>query len=246
MTFNLVQLDPHAVEFNPWNPNVMSPEVFAKELRSIEEYGFIDPITVRTLESGTRQVIDGAHRVRAARQLGLATIPVVDLGALPDAKAKKLTIIANELRGTAQTDLLAILMKDLAATETSEALAASLPFSSVEIETLLVSAEHYDWGEQGPPAALAADTSEAGVGAVQLVKVSDAPFRLGTVKGALPKALAAKLLVLWEQTAARIGSNTPESVLSDWLSLLQGAMPVAPSAAPAPKKGKGKRAQGAS
>ena len=109
----LIAIRPKDVKENAWNPNVMDAATFEKEILSIQNNGFIDPIKVRELPDGSLEVVDGAHRRRAAIQLGLKKIPAVNLGTIPDEQAKKLTIIANELRGAPEPVLLAALLKDL-------------------------------------------------------------------------------------------------------------------------------------
>jgi len=59
---------------NPWNPNVMSPAMYAKELASIRRFGFIDPVAVRRMDT-RYQIIDGENRVRAAIELHIGFIP---------------------------------------------------------------------------------------------------------------------------------------------------------------------------
>lgn len=220
MDFQLIEIDPSTVEFNPWNPNVMSPELFIKEVRSIKENGFIDPITVRELGEGL-QVIDGAHRVRAARELQLATIPAVNLGVVDDAKAKRLTIIANELRGSPRSDLLSTLLADLATSDTTAALAEVLPFTQLELDSLVSSVTTYDW-DALPPAE--ADV----VREVDIAAKGEVAFRLGTIKGPVPAQLSRTLLELWKRTSARVQSSTPEAVLKEWATLLLAALPAEP------------------
>jgi len=57
----------------------MDQAMYAKAIASIREFGFVDPITVRTVD-GRYQIIDGEHRWRAAKDEGITTVPIVDLG----------------------------------------------------------------------------------------------------------------------------------------------------------------------
>lgn len=58
-------------------PRVNFDEAALAELAdSIREYGLIQPITVRKLESGYYQIIAGERRWRASRMAGLAEVPV--------------------------------------------------------------------------------------------------------------------------------------------------------------------------
>ena len=67
----VASLDP-----NPYQPRgSLSPERLAELAASIRESGMVQPILVRRV--GARyQIIAGERRWRAARQLGLATVPV--------------------------------------------------------------------------------------------------------------------------------------------------------------------------
>src|SRR5678815_835638 len=82
-TFEWVSID--LIEPNPWNPNVMAYEMYAKAIESIHEFGFVNPITVRTVINGRvvgsqakkdwldavrYQIIDGEHRWRAGKDHG--------------------------------------------------------------------------------------------------------------------------------------------------------------------------------
>lgn len=132
------RLDP-----NPWNPNRQTDFIFEKEKISIQEHGFIDPILARRV--GDRlQIIDGEHRWKAGKDLGLEEVSVIDLGEIPDEQAKKLTIIMNETRGKADFGLMGKLLKDLSESVPIESLVNSLPYTQMEIETMIVEA-NVDW-----------------------------------------------------------------------------------------------------
>ena len=61
---------------------------------SIAQYGVIQPITVRKLESGIYQIIAGERRWRAARQAGLTEIPVRIIEA-DDKTTAQLALVEN-------------------------------------------------------------------------------------------------------------------------------------------------------
>jgi ParB/RepB/Spo0J family partition protein len=235
---------------NPWNPNKMSTEMFEREKRSIQEHGFIDPITVRQMPDGTYQIIDGEHRWRAAQALGIKHVPASNLGVVPDAKAKKLTIIYNELRGAPDPDLLASLLADLSKETTIEQLAAELPFSQVEIETLVGAVESFDWN-----AAMTPDVPDP-EGAKPKTKTGaeDRRFQLALLRGVIPVWLANALVAEFDASAEAVRSKTPEVVLKDWLTRLKASPPVpAPmteeeqkfsAEQPARKRGKPRKSKG--
>lgn len=89
------------------NPNVMREDDFARLRTNIQREGFLQPILVRRVPGGDPplwDVIDGAHRLRAAVEIGLRDVPCVVLPAdYPDDKARLLQIGMNRLRG--QLDL---------------------------------------------------------------------------------------------------------------------------------------------
>lgn len=60
---------------NGINPNRMAPEQFAQLKREIQRIGSLpDPIYVRPVEGGF-EIVDGEHRWRAARKLGMTHVP---------------------------------------------------------------------------------------------------------------------------------------------------------------------------
>lgn len=61
---------------NPYQPRTMFEEEALAELaESIKQLGVIQPITVRSLENGSYQIISGERRYRAAKMAGLLSIP---------------------------------------------------------------------------------------------------------------------------------------------------------------------------
>src|SRR6478752_5191608 len=85
--FSWVDID--LIEPNPWNPNVMDPDMYGKAIESIHEFGFVDPVTVRRIVGSSSfnvakaskgeeawldvvryQIIDGEHRWKAGKDHG--------------------------------------------------------------------------------------------------------------------------------------------------------------------------------
>jgi ParB-like chromosome segregation protein Spo0J len=93
----------------PSNPNVMADGDFQRLVGNIRSEGFLQPALVRRLpgDEPMYEIVDGVHRTRAAREVGLDDIPAVILPAdYPDEKARLLQIGMNRLRG--QLDLTAV------------------------------------------------------------------------------------------------------------------------------------------
>lgn len=125
--------DPESLLENPWNPNVVDPVNQHKLQRSLEVDGLQKAILVRTLKDGSRQIIDGQHRVLAARALGWDTVPCVDLGDISDGEAKKHTIIGNQRYGADDVMLMANLLSDESIGSAAD-LIATLPFDEATLE----------------------------------------------------------------------------------------------------------------
>lgn len=124
---------------NDWNPNRMTDKVLKAEKESIEKFGFIDPITARAhpKRKGKLEIVDGEHRWRVAKLLDFKEVPVVELE-LDDIAARKLTIILNETRGSADVVELSELLSHLdEQIGDLEELVKGMPFSTGEVEELL-------------------------------------------------------------------------------------------------------------
>lgn len=250
--YTLIQVSPKDLSPNDYNPNRMSDEVFAKEIRSIEKNGFIDPVKVRQLEDGSLEIVDGEHRWRASMKLGLKSIPAINLGPIPDEQAKKLTIIANELRGAPEPVLLAALLKDLNESISIDQLAAELPMSSAEIDALVRSASTFDWDSVNSNLGTSVDSTdsdeEASAPVPQVTMGADKKFLLGGTKGSLSARLSNALEVEFQRSAAAVGTTNLELVARHVLGRLRETVEKtdqeaseAAKAAPQPAKKKGRK-----
>ena len=116
------------VRENYWNPKDPDDPDYQKVLRSIQINGLTQPIFVRENDDGTTkyEILDGAHRWRAAYELGIDDIYVYDEGEVPDELAKSLTIW-HEVSVKSQKELLAPLAMEL------NKLNMELPFSDKEM-----------------------------------------------------------------------------------------------------------------
>lgn len=99
---------------------------------SIREYGFTNPVLV----DGTSGIIAGHGRVLAARKLGLASVPVIELAHLSEAQRRAYILADNRLAEQAgwDRDLLALEVADLGTLGVD---LGSLGFEAGEIDALL-------------------------------------------------------------------------------------------------------------
>ena len=73
---NVIELAIDQIEVNPFQPRTQFNEESLKELAgSIQELGIIQPITVRKIGFNEFQLVSGERRFRAAKMIGLATVP---------------------------------------------------------------------------------------------------------------------------------------------------------------------------
>jgi DNA modification methylase len=123
---------------DPANPRRITAKDLEALTRSIREFGLIDPVIAR---KETRVVIGGHQRLRAARKLGLDTVPVIFLD-LTEEKAKLLNVALNKISGEFDEELLGQLLAGLA---NSTDLDLSLSgFDGKEIDQLLKGLEARD------------------------------------------------------------------------------------------------------
>jgi ParB-like chromosome segregation protein Spo0J len=129
---------------NPWNPNRMDDDMLRKEIESIREFGFVDPITVRSFESGY-QIIDGEHRWKGAKVVGLFEIPCIVLD-VSDEIAEQLTIVLNDLRGKPNEEKLAALVRDLSTRRSMLDLERVLPYKRERLAEMIAERKaDFDW-----------------------------------------------------------------------------------------------------
>lgn len=98
-----------SVKPNAYNPNRQDPETMELLKRSIREDGFTQPIIA---QSASRQIVDGEHRWRAARDEGMTEIPVVFVD-MSDEQMRVATLRHNRARGSEDVELSAEVLKDL-------------------------------------------------------------------------------------------------------------------------------------
>jgi DNA modification methylase len=118
------------------NPRTHSDAQVAKLAASIVEFGWTNPVLV----DGSQGIIAGHGRLAAARKLGLAEVPVIELGHLTLAQKRAYVIADNRLALDAGWDeeMLAIELAELSESGYDLTLTG---FTNDEIEELLVEAE---------------------------------------------------------------------------------------------------------
>lgn len=127
---------------NPWNPNHMKDRQQEAVKESIKLYGQVMELLVRPHPTitGDYQIIDGEHRFNVLP----GTVYCNVIHGLPDAEAKKLTIVMNETRGSADKIELAQLLKDISIDIDEDQIGWGLPYEPDELDELIALAD-VDW-----------------------------------------------------------------------------------------------------
>ena len=97
------------IKYAPYNPRKISNEVLNKLKRSIEEFGYIEPIIVN---KRTMYVVGGNQRLKVLRQLDIKEVQAVIVD-LDDTHEKALNIALNKINGEWDLPLLKDLLLEL-------------------------------------------------------------------------------------------------------------------------------------
>ena len=102
-------LDPETLKSAAYNPRQISREELNKLIKSIKQFGFVDPALVRKHDN---MIVGGHQRVKAAIELGLKEIPVVYLD-ITENDAKLINVALNKISGDWDEDKLTELLAEL-------------------------------------------------------------------------------------------------------------------------------------
>jgi len=126
-------VDIESLRPDPANPRKISDADLEALTRSIQEWGFVQPVLARREDN---VVIGGHQRLLAARRLGMKAVPVIFVD-LSLEQARLLNLALNKISGTWDEELLARMVADL---QTVDGLDLSLSgFSEAELDKLLKS-----------------------------------------------------------------------------------------------------------
>ena len=79
------------------NAKVHTREQVGQIVKSIEEFGFNDPIAVWTNKDGKPEIVEGHGRLMAAKELGMDELPVIFLDRMSDEQRRAYTHVHNQL-----------------------------------------------------------------------------------------------------------------------------------------------------
>lgn len=96
------------------NCNEMSSEDFAGLCQAVQRLDFAQAITLRARGGGRHDIVDGNHRLRAAKVAGLLELPaLVYPESMTDAQLRALRLALNRWRGDPRPDVVAADLKFL-------------------------------------------------------------------------------------------------------------------------------------
>lgn len=125
--FTIEYVDINLLKLSEYNPRRYSKEMLEQLTRSIVEFDMPLPIIANKAESRLNIVIGGHARVKVAKELGHATVPVVYVDIADIEKEKILNLKLNKISGEWDFDLLATF---------DETLLAEVGFSSEELDAI--------------------------------------------------------------------------------------------------------------
>lgn len=111
-TMKVEQVNIKDLKANPKNPRKITQFELKKLVRSIKEFGFVDPIIVNNNSERNNIIVGGHQRVLAATKMGYKTVPVTYVD-LDEDKENMLNIALNEISGDWDDQKLFDLLKDL-------------------------------------------------------------------------------------------------------------------------------------
>ena len=179
---------------------------------SISQYGLIQPITVRRLDSGYYQIIAGERRWRAARLAGLSEVPVRVLEA-DDRRTAELALVENlqreDLNPIEEARGFRALMNEYGLTQEDAArsVGKSRPSVANAMRLLSLTPDVMELVEKG---ALSAGHARA------LVPILDPALQLAAAKEVSDKGLSVRQT---EQLAARLLRKPKEEPLRNGISV---------------------------
>lgn len=132
----VVLIELSRIKPNAYNPNVVSDDILAKLRAEIAQHGLAQPIIVRREGNDGYLIVDGEHRWRVCRDLGMREIPCI-IQDFSDTEAKIKTVQLNYLHGAAVPVKLASLIHDLSKEIKLEDLARRLPYEEVQLQDSL-------------------------------------------------------------------------------------------------------------
>ena len=135
-------VDLEKIKPNPWNVNKTTARQQEAISESLSAYGQVACLLCRKIATGY-EVIDGEHRYQELLKSNKKTAVINVIENISDSHAKKLSVILNETKGSADKVDLSALLADISS-DIGDDLIMGLPYSQEELNTLL-DINKFDW-----------------------------------------------------------------------------------------------------
>jgi ParB-like chromosome segregation protein Spo0J len=141
-----ITVDLEKIKPNPWNVNKTTPRQQEAIAESLEAYGQVACLLCRK-KGDTYEIIDGEHRYQELVNGKKSTAVINVIDKISDSHAKKLSVILNETKGSAdKVDLASLLTDIFADADMGDDLIMGLPYSHDELKTLL-DIDKFNWDQ---------------------------------------------------------------------------------------------------
>ena len=131
--FKIEYVDINLLKLSEYNPRKHSPEMIEQLKKSLTEFEMVDPAIVNSAENRKNIVIGGHARIKAGKELGYKTIPVVYVNIPDEKKEQTLNLKLNKISGEWDMAMLA---------EFDESLLSEVGFTSEEIDEIFPTEKH--------------------------------------------------------------------------------------------------------
>ena len=131
------ELDVESVRPNDWNYNKQDDFMFDKQLKSMKKHGALADIQVmRDPENPDKFIIiNGEHRWKAAKELGMKTYPATIIEDITIEEAKEIGVKLNEIKGDADPVKLGEIFNSIGLS--IDILKDEMPYPSIELENIM-------------------------------------------------------------------------------------------------------------
>jgi len=134
-TIAIVEVPISELRASEYNPRKHSQEQSTQLKESFKRFGMVDPIICNSAPERKNIIIGGHFRAEVAKELGMATVPVVYVQITDISKEKELNLRLNKNTGDFDLDLLA---------EFDEAFLADVGFSSQDLDDIFPAEENVE------------------------------------------------------------------------------------------------------
>ena len=131
----VVEIAIEAIVPASWNANVMDGPMLSRLGRSVEGFGLVVPLVVRSIGDSHYETVGGAQRLTIWREIGYSHVPCVVLDA-DDSEARLLSQCLNRIAGEDDLGLRAELLREVLGTVSQETVLALLPETVQSLQDL--------------------------------------------------------------------------------------------------------------